>query len=503
MRYSLFTLLLFLVLVLPCSVQAATKVVWAGEIEQVISGGALRNGAAIVDDPQASGGKALRIPFQKGTSGWSAQLFTPAVTLQGRCRYVFTMRAEGMLPISDPLSVNIMAHDQKTGAVAQAHQYSVYGINLKPTGYTAVSLALDTTLTPTVYRGADALFAWQVTTADIAPVMYVDRVEIRTEVLDAPTITEVFPLKVRYAPRDTAGVKVTIGNPTDRDAAVTLVGEELSGLIARRKAFTQPITLKAGETKEITAEWKLGPEEYGREIVVSLLAGDKVIDTASELFTVTKTPFWLSVANALDAGANDPRNDGLGDNSFYVEPSTGQESWRTIKMFKRLSPGRENFEFFSWSGGDIADLAPQQDPFPSCEGRMSIRSRILIQQQNAMLKSVGLWPVSYVNGTVWADAGYQLFVRHPEWFQYDSNGEVSNYSMHDREVFKHKDDIDFDPYTYPHIHFQAVLNHSLPVVQEFVARQFIQSGKEMGFKGVRFDVCNMTVTPGPRDFFGK
>ncbi|HEY3415618.1 MAG TPA: hypothetical protein VGM23_01925, partial [Armatimonadota bacterium] len=487
MRYSRFVLLLLLTLTLSLAAPSATKVVWEGEVEQAMSASSMRYGATLVDDPQASGGKALRIPYQKGTTGWSAQIYTPAVTLQGRCQYVFTMRAEGMLPISDPVSIYVIAHDQKTGGWAYNHQYNVFGSNMKPTGYTAVPLALNTSLTPTAYRGAAMLLSWSVSTENIAPVLYVDRVEIRTEVIDTPKITEVFPLKVRYAPRDTAGVKVTVANPTDRDAALTVVGEELTGLTARRKVFTTAIALKAGETKDTTLEWKLGPEEYGREIAVSLLAGDKTIDTASELFTVTKTPLWLSTANIGDAGGTDPKNAGLGY-CFYVDPGTAQESWRSIKMYKRLSPGAENFEFFSWSGGDIANQAPQQDPFPGGEGRMSFRSKVLLKQQNEMFKAAGFWPVSYVNGTAWADDGYQLFVRHPEWFQYDSNGEVANYSMHDRELFQHKDDANFDPQTYPHIHFQGTLNHTLPAVQEFVARQFIACGKEMGFKGMRFDV---------------
>ncbi|MHB9022827.1 MAG: hypothetical protein ACYC7E_01445 [Armatimonadota bacterium] len=494
--------LLLLVIGLSLSARTATKVAWEGEIEQIVNAGNMRFGAAMVDDPQASGGKVLRIPYQKGTSSYSVQMYTPAVTLQGRCQFVFTMRGEGMLPISDPVSIYVIAHDNKTGNWAHNHQYNVYGINLKPTGYTSIPLVLDTALTPTGYRGCASLFTWQVRTENIAPALYVDRVEIRTEIVDSPRITEVFPLKVRCSPRDTAGVKVTIANPTERDVALTMVGEELSGLTTRRKVFTQPITLKAGETKESTAEWKLGPEEYGREIAVSLLEADKVVDTASGLFTVSKTPLWLSAQNGTDTGATDPRNQGLGY-SFYVEPTTAQDSWRSIKMFKRLSPGMENFEFFSWSGGDIADLAPREDPFPSNEGRMAVRSKLLIQQQNKMFTSVGMWPVTYVNGTVWADAGYQLFVKHPEWFQYDSNGEVANYSMKDREIFRHKDDVDFDVNTYGHIHFQGTLNHALPAVQEYMARQFIASAREMGFKGLRFDVCNMGIGPGTRDFYGK
>jgi hypothetical protein len=59
------------------------------------------------------------------------------------------------------------------------------------------------------------------------------------------------------------------------------------------------------------------------------------------------------------------------------------------------------------------------------------------------------------------------------------------------------------PKTYNHIFFQACLNHSLPAVQEYVAWQFIDCGKLMGFAGVRLDVRYLEVYPGERGFDGR
>ena len=39
---------------------------------------------------------------------------------------------------------------------------------------------------------------------------------------------------------------------------------------------------------------------------------------------------------------------------------------RAVKFWKRMR--RMYFEFFSWSPGDISDLAPTEDPFPGGEG---------------------------------------------------------------------------------------------------------------------------------------
>ena len=161
------------------------------------------------------------------------------------------------------------------------------------------------------------------------------------------------------------------------------------------------------------------------------------------------------------------------------------------------------FRVLLWAPGDISDLSPSEDLFAGGEGRLTYRSRELIRQQTRMLKSVGLWPVSYVNGTCWGESGYRLFQQHPEWFLYDDHGEIGGYEMDGRELYRRKDDAGFDPGRYKHIFFQACLNHSLPEVQEYVARQFIRCGKEMGFAGVRLDVRYLEVYPGERGWDGK
>jgi len=479
---------------------AEPRLVWEGEAEQVVRPDWLRYGAAAVEDPVASGGKAVRIPWQKeAVRRWSVQVSTPELTLQGKCLFTFYVRAEGMLPLSHGLQATLIAHDKATGQWAHSRVWSIYGVNLKPQGYTRLSLPLETSKPPMAYRAAAVLLEWTEQPDGVKPTLFLDKVEIYAPAYDAPVITEVWPGKVRYAPGDVASVRVTAYNPTKRDVQVTLKGEDRTGLTASRTVFTQRVALKAGEEKSIRQEWKVGKEQYGHEIAVTMLQGGKVIGTASELFSVCETPLWLSTGDGYDRGTRYRDMHTV----FYVAPATAQDSWRSVQFFKKLSPGGEYREFFSWSPGDISDLAPEEEVFPGGEGRLCYRSRETIRQQIAMLKSVGFWPVSYVNGTCWADSGYKLFARHPEWFLYDANGEVAHYEMDSREIYRHKDDADFDPNTYPKIYFQATLNHALPQVQDYVAGQFIKCGKEMGFKGVRMDVRYLEVHPGERDFDGK
>jgi hypothetical protein len=290
---------------------------------------------------------------------------------------------------------------------------------------------------------------------------------------------------------------VSLANPTADAATVTMVGDELQGITGKREVFRQDVTLAAGEQKDVTESYTLGPEEYGREIRVRLSLAGKEVDARSEYFAVSRIPLWLASGDGYDHGTDYRDMHTI----FYVQPATGQESWRSVLFFKQMHSLRT--EYFSWSPGDISDLAPTEDPFLGGEGRATFRSKMLIRQQIGMWKEVGISPVSYVNGTCWADSGYKLFQQHPEWFLYDSNGEVAHYEMDHREAYRHRGDWDFDPNTYPLIYFQATLNHSLPEVQQYIADQFIKCGKEMGFEGVRMDVRYLEVYPGEKGMDGK
>jgi hypothetical protein len=56
---------------------AVPKVVWSEEAEKFATPGGMRFGAAVADDPAASGGKAVRIPCQAGSNGWSVVFSAP------------------------------------------------------------------------------------------------------------------------------------------------------------------------------------------------------------------------------------------------------------------------------------------------------------------------------------------------------------------------------------------------------------------------------------------
>ena len=490
-------LALALLLLAACAASAGPpKLVWSEEAEKVANEGNLSRGATVVDDPAASGGQAVRIPWVTPAPGWNYLFSAPKMEMRGQVLFTFYLRAENMPPLTPGFKIMLIAHDKQTGQWAFYRETRVYGLNLRPEGYTLLTLALDAPWIADTY-GPELLFQWDTPPTGVTPVMYLDKAEIAVPSFEAPVITEVLPDRVRYRPGEKVTIHTTVANPLPQVAEFTLVGEERWSLTNARPIFSQKATLDSGDQKDFTAAYQLGPEEYGREIRVSLQVNGKEVSSGREFFGVSKLPLWVSGANGGDRAFSVPNN---GTGSFYVGPSSGQDSWRGVQAFRRLR--RVYFEFFSWSPGDISDQAPQEDPFPGGEGRLTYRSKQLIIQQNEMLNSVGIWPVTYVNGTAWADSGYKLFQQHPEWFLYDANGEVGGYEMDGREKYRHINDFDFDPNSYTHIFFQAVLNHSLPAVQQFIAKQYLGAGKEMGFNGVRMDVRYLEVFPGERDYTG-
>jgi len=439
-----------------------TGILWKSEMEGAVrpSHDNKAKAAEVVEDAAASGGKAVRIPFT-GRGTWIFQ--APDVELQGKCFLTLYVRGEGMLPLTHGVNLNVIAQNRKAGRWAYNAPSNIYGVNLKPQGYTAVTLTLPVSPMAAAYP-VEILIRAPEAPKGVPMAMLLDRAEIRSQVLDAPVIADLRVAKIHYRPTETVSATVTLVNPAGKDFAGTLAGREHLGLTGKRDAFSQPVQIKSGATRKVTVAWKLGPEEYGREIVVELRRNDKAVATASKRFSVSKTPRYLSVRGGAC----------------------------------------ERFELWDWAPGDLAELTPTESVFCSGQGAMFYRSKEGMKQRIADLVKRGYWPESYVNGTAYGIAGYRLFARRPEWFLFSGRGEVSGYNMRARESFRGRHFVDYDRKKGRAAYlFQGVLNHSLPEVQEFIANQLITCAKVMGIKGVRFDVRHLGVHVGERDFRGR
>jgi len=171
---------------------AAPKVVWSEEAEKFATLGGMRLGAAVADDPAASGGKAVRIPCQSGSNGWSMVFSAPRMEMRGQVLFTFWLRAENLPPLTPGFMLTLVAHDRQTGLWAFHRQTRVYGASLQAQGYTPVTLILDVPWTAEIY-GPEVILQWDSPPKSVAPVMYLDKAEISVPVLDAPRVLEISP----------------------------------------------------------------------------------------------------------------------------------------------------------------------------------------------------------------------------------------------------------------------------------------------------------------------
>ena len=230
------------------SAAAAPKVVWSEEAEKFATPGGMRFGAAVADDPAASGGKAVRIPYQAGSNGWSVVFSAPRMEMRGQVLFTFWLRAENLPPLTPGFMLTLVAHDKQTGQWAFHRQTRVYGVNLQTQGYTPVTLALDVPWTAETY-GPEVILQWDAPPKGVAPVMYLDKAEIAVPVLDAPRVLEVSPAKVRYQPQEKVTVLTSLVNPTAAPIEGTLVGEEIRAADTRREVFRENVSLAAGRSR--------------------------------------------------------------------------------------------------------------------------------------------------------------------------------------------------------------------------------------------------------------
>ena len=242
--------------------------------------------------------------------------------MRGQVLFSFWLRAENLPPLTPGFVVTLVAHDKQTGQWAHSRQTRVYGVNLQAEGYTRIALTLDVPWAAETY-GPEVILQWDAPPQDVAPVMYLDKAEIALPALDAPRVLEVSPAKVRYQPLEQVTVLTRLVNPTAAALEGTLVGEEIRAADTRREVFRENVSLAAGEERQVTCSYPLGPEEYGREIRVRLLVGGQEVAEGRNFFAVSRLPLWVA------GGASGDRSFWAGNSgadSFYVGPASAQDS---------------------------------------------------------------------------------------------------------------------------------------------------------------------------------
>jgi hypothetical protein len=150
------------------------------------------------------------------------------------------------------------------------------------------------------------------------------------------------------------------------------------------------------------------------------------------------------------------------------------------------------YEFFSWAYCDLASFLPPGDPYLGNSGAwwLSVRE---YKDQIKLMNDAGIHTVSYILGHAVGNAGYQLLHRHPDWFVYDKRGEIGSYDMSTQNHLQRRREFGFKQHK--HRSMLATFDATHPKARRWIADQIITLGKEMGFRGARWDVWFMWTSP--------
>ncbi len=456
----------------------AAQIVWERNIATE-KPGKLKPGAALV--PMESG-NVLKLSYDAKEKnqpiGWAA-----GIEACGPSTLRLWLEGESLRQIGNDLMFSLVMTNEATNESFQADGI-VCGARINKNGFRELPIPIQLADKPAKYK-LSLVAEWPDHGAR-KPVVYLKRAVLESADSTHPYISYVWKSKTIYAPMTPIIMKVTVVNPTSQvfDGSISML--QHSGLDDSSKVKTAEVKCDGNSSKIIEIAWDAGKAKGGCRVEACLL--DK---TGAELnrfekdFGIESDPRNLSFSvKDLEIGRR-PNIDGL----FYVSPASYSQSRDIIGKMRQGLGGRK--EFFAWSWCDLAQFISPEDPYLRHCDKSCWVSLKKFKDQVALFNDAGIYPISYILGRAVGIAGYQLMQQHPDWFIYTREGEIdyydmallNNYATRNSFGFKSKDGF----------MLWAILDATNPEVRRWIANQIISLGTEMGFKGVRWDVWNMSV----------
>jgi hypothetical protein len=303
-------------------------------------------------------------------------------------------------------------------------------------------------------------------------------------------IGQVWPGKITYHRNEPAAGMVSVYNGSGRPQTVSLHLWLESDLDRLRPLTVVPLTLAPGERREVPVTWNTGAQEWGFALAGRLVdAAGQPLDERREYFSVSDN-LWAVSLTMQQRGASVPF--GPGPNASQpVEDIQKNETALAAILAKPEPPVYWNYgncyEFFAWAPEDFFDLAPTQDYWYSGTGNYTVGKKNL-QQALQWLHRRGIRATTYTNPFIIGYGSEKIYQRHPEWFLYGKNGQLS-LGIYEKklEVGEHlTHDGPFGLQLAPYA-FCASPNVSDLNVIEQQEQQLVQSHAMFGWDGVRFD----------------
>ncbi len=455
--------------------------------------------ATLVDDPSSKSKKAIEVT---GAKVGSVALIPNAPVespLAGSVTVSIQVRGSGFAGLAEPMRIEAILTSTSTGQGYTGYGF-LQGTRLKPDSYGALPLQVNLPAKPATYSLQVVVYVSEVPVGQTMPTAWFSEITVAGHNAEGVYISRVEPDKTAYRPGDEIKTTVTVVNPTAAPFSGKIDLKELLGIDGVSSEQSGAVEAPAGSVKESIIVWKAGPEQAGRQVRAELQdASGRVLDTAVNLYGVSKDPSWLSTLALYGSEYQGPPVHG----TLYVGPASYAETMNAINFYRERR--HQRVEFFSWSYNELAQFIPpsKEEPYLGNEGIWWMSFKKFKEEVGAM-KAMGCTPITYVNGHAWGPAAYDLFQKHPDWFLYGKNGELlagGGYDMESRELYNRRGEFEFQQKKVPF--FYAMFNPVNPDARQYIADQFISVAKEMGFEGARWDVWAMDVKRGSYDFAGN
>ena len=290
-------------------------------------------------------------------------------------------------------------------------------------------------------------------------------------------VVKVFPNKLLYRRGETGTVAVTVRNFCDQPMAGELALTLVHDLNTARPAGGLAVVVPAGQEQVVELPFSCGQEQYGHEARVELRQGEKVLDVNSDVFNVSDSLWAVAMGGPTvmtgHSGLTDPKGIPAGIRQLRAD----YVNW---------------WEKIFWPPDDWGNMTPKSEEWISGQSARWEKATN-IKAMVAACKLNGIKSITYGKHVAMNNEGWELVRRHPEWFYMDDKGHPCG-SFHTYDLFHwndfefHKVDGKFSHKTFmnaggwwvsPDFRKTEPLEHGI--------RELIESAKQFGWDGVRFD----------------
>jgi len=288
-------------------------------------------------------------------------------------------------------------------------------------------------------------------------------------------LTNVQASKVLYRRGEPGMVAAVVHNFTDTEQTANLTLTLVQDLRHRDPQPLVAVTVPAGADKTVSLPFTCGQRQFGCAAQVDLTQGAATQDTRDDFFNVNDNVWEVGIgaAGSSIGGMSGFANDG----SLAYDVRTFRENYYNWweKMF--------------WPPDDWGDMVPTQAEWVSGQSARYENAKH-IKDFIAMVKPQGIKSISYAKNCAGGPEGWELARKHPDWYYTDDsghiNGSFNTWDLANWHDFKlHTDREGRKKYSSDWWGLMPDLRQ--PTVLDWGINQILESTKQYGWDGVRFD----------------